>query len=268
MSENTKSGIVEQLTKSTIADLLADRIRQTSTSTKMLEIIDKRVEQFLTNIVDDAFSSYGDFSKGAKEAFKAALPGNIGNTIDLQRYNAMIEQRLCDVFASSGLANNLIEKAEVALKEAMGEELMPPVIMLSDLINAFIKANLRNADEGRWERPDLRLKESEALYSSGYMRFYFDKEKESFSSYSSERSDYRLANSLSLSPDEGKEIDGNQVYTVYAAQIEGEHVQHIISTRLIRNDWEKMVFALYYGQSKICIDCDPDDGDFYYPGND
>ncbi|RUR99411.1 hypothetical protein KHDHEBDM_01692 [Pectobacterium polaris] len=26
---------------------------------------------------------------------------------------------------------------------------------------------------------------------------------------------------------------------------------------------EKMMFALYYGQSKIIIDCDPDD--FYYP---
>lgn len=268
MSENIQSEIIAQLTKLTIADLLADRIRQASTSTKMLEIIDNRIEKCLKDIIDDTFSGYGDFSKGAKEAFKAALPGNIGNTIDLQRYNAMIEQRLRDVFAGSGLANNIIEKAESALKEAMGEQLMPPVIMLSDLINAFIKANLRNADEERWERPDLRLKESDAAYSSGYMRFYFDKEQDSSSRYSSERSDYRLANSLSLSPVEGEQIDGQQVYTVYAAQIEGQYVQHIISTRLIRNDWEKMVFALYYGQSKICIDCDPDDGDFYYPGND
>jgi len=266
MSENTKIESVELLAKSTIAEVLAQRITETSTSPKMLEIIDKRIEKCLTDVIDDAFSSWGDFSKATKEAFKAALPGNIDNVIDLQRYNAMIEQRLRDMFASSGIANNLIERAEGVLSEAMNEKLMPPVIMLSDFIEAFMLAHRREASEENWERPDLRVKEPDGAYFSDYRYFYFDKCKEASSRYSSDKSDYQLANHLSMSPVEGEQIDGSQVYEVYAAKIEDKFVQHILTTRPIRDDWEKMVFAMYYGQSKICIDCDVDD--YYYPSND
>lgn len=66
-------GAVEMLSRASIADVLAQRITVMSTSPKMLEIIDKRVEKFLVDVIDDSFSSWGDFSKGAKEAFKNAL---------------------------------------------------------------------------------------------------------------------------------------------------------------------------------------------------
>jgi hypothetical protein len=56
---------------------------------------------------------------------------------------------------------------------------------------------------------------------------------------------------------EGEQIDGDQVFEVYSAKIDDQFVQRIVNTTGLRSKWEKMVFALYYGQSKIVIDCDP-----------
>lgn len=268
MSEAEKevTTVVETLASKTIAEVLAERITTFSTSEKMLEIIDKKIEACLTGVIDDALGRYSDFSKGATDAFKKALPGNIDSVIDLGRYNSMVQDRLRAVFASSGIANDMVAKAEKALKDAMQEELLPPVIKMSTLLEAFIECHAEEASEDRWERPDFRLKESESILSTEYQHFYFDKQKEdrsSYSSYSRERSDYQLANRIDMRAIEGEMIDGDQVYEVYSAQIEDKLIQHFVSTDLINTKWEKMMFALYYGQSKICIDCDPDD--YTYP---
>lgn len=257
---------VALLVQSTIADVLAQRITAMSTSPKMLDIIDKNIENCLGSIVKDAFDCYSDFSKRSKEAFKSALPGNIDSVIDLGRYNSMIQERLKVTFASSGIANDMIAKAEHVLKEAMDETLLPPVIKLSALCEAYIDNYVGHAEEERWERPDFRLEEHEIHGTTQYMGFYFDKYRAEHSSYRSDSSRYSLANSLDLAQIEGEEVDGNPVYRVYSGKLEGKFVQDIVSTDLISSKWKKMMFALYYGQSKICIDCDPDD--YYYPGND
>ncbi|MBA7854167.1 hypothetical protein HV318_03785 [Enterobacter sp. RHBSTW-00901] len=259
-------GAVEMLSRASIADVLAQRITVMSTSPKMLEIIDKRVEKFLVDVIDDSFSSWGDFSKGAKEAFKNALPGNIDSVIDLARYNSMIADRLSAVFASSNITNDMVQKAEKALKNAMEEDLLPPVIKLSVLLEAFIDDHAEQAREENWEFPDFRLIDSESVLSTEYKHFYFDKSKEGYSRYSSERSKYSLDNCLDMRAIEGEQIDGDQVFEVYSAKIDDQFVQRIVNTTGLRSKWEKMVFALYYGQSKIVIDCDPDD--YGYPGYD
>lgn len=255
---------VNLLVRLTIAEVLSERMKAMATSETMLAILDKRIEKCLTDIVDDAFSSWGDFSKGAKEAFKAALPGNLDSVIDLGRYNTMIEQRLRDAFADSNISNDMMAKAERALKDAMDDKSLPPVIMLSALIQAFIDDNAEYACEEQQETPDLRLEEDNR-YSNKYAHFYFDKSKKE-SRYGSKDSVYNLDNNLAMRAIPGEEINGNQVYEVYSAKIDDQFVQRMVNTNLMNRDWEKMVFALYYGQSKICIDCDPDD--FSYPGND
>lgn len=266
MNEANKTEVVADLANKTIAEVMAERITAFSTSPKMLEIIDKKIESCMIGVIDDALGRYSDFSKIAEKAFKAALPGNIDSVIDLGRYNSMVQDRLREAFASSGIANNMVAKAEKVLKDAMQEELLPPVIKLSTLLEAFIDHYAGEASEDRWECPDFRLKESESILSTEYQHFYFDKQKEEFSSYSRERSDYQLANRIDMRAIEGEMIDGDQVYQVYSAQIEDKLIQHIVSTDLINTKWEKMIFALYYGQSKIVIDCDPDD--YNYPHND
>lgn len=254
------------LATQTIAEVLAERITQFSTSPKMLEIIDKKIENCLTGVMDEVLGNWSDFSKDAKQAFKASLPGNIDSVIDLGRYNAMIETRLREIFASSGIANDMIAKAEAVLKNAMDEKLLPPVIKLSTLLDAFIEEHAELAREEGWESPDFRLIDSEVCsLSHEYKHFYFDKTQEN-NRYSSSRSKFSLANCLDMRALEDEQIDGDQVFEVYSAKIDDTFVQHFISTDLVNTKWEKMMFALYYGQSKICIDCDPDD--YSYPGYD
>ena len=54
-------------------------------------------------------------------------------------------------------------------------------------------------------------------------------------------------------------FEGEQIYLMYTAAIDDKLVQDHLSTDLIRGDYEKIMFALYYVQSKINIDFDPDD---------
>lgn len=266
MSNDNNESASSLLIGKAIHEVLAERITEFSTSPKMLEIIDKKIESCLSGVIDDVFGRWSDFSKGAEAAFKAALPGNIDSVIDLGRYNAMIETRLRETFASSGIANDMIAKAEAALKEAMDETLFPPVIKLSTLLEAFIDDHKEQAREEGWECPDFRLIESESVLTAEYRHFYFDKSKESSGRYSSQRSQYSLANCLDMRAIEGEEIDGDQVFEVYSAKIDDEFVQRIVNTTRLRSKWEKMVFALYYGLSKVCVDCDPED--YSYPGYD
>lgn len=248
----------------TLSALLMQRCAMFANSEKAVEIIDKGIEKFMGDIVSDAFSTYGEFSKATKEAFKTALPGNIDSVIDLGRYNAMIEQRLRDVFATSGIANDMASKAENVLKEALDETLLPPIIKLSTLIEAFIDYNAEYAAEEQLEAPDLRLKE-EDRYGSHYAGFFFSREKKEESRYStSTYPEYSLKNHLHMRALDGELLDGDQVYEVYSATIDDALIQRIVITDCIRSKWEKMMFALFYGQSKVCIDCDPDDYSYPY----
>ncbi|MEI7375633.1 hypothetical protein [Dickeya chrysanthemi] len=245
-----------------LPELLANRITQFSTSPAMLEIIDKHVAHFVEGVVKDSLTTYGDFGKGVKDAFKAALPGSIERVVDLGRYNAMIEERLRVIFAGSNIANDMVAKAEAVLREAMDEDLLPPVIRLSALMTAFIKDNASEAAEEGWDSPSLKI-EGGSYPCAEYYSIYFDKRSEESraSRYSASKS--RHENRLSLAPVDGETSESEQVYRIYSAAIDDKLAQDYISTDLIRRDWEKMMFALYYGQSKLIIDCDEDD--FYYP---
>lgn len=269
MTTETKNDLAPDLLNKTIADVLAARITEFSTSPKMLEIIDKKIESCLSGVIDDVFGRYSDFSDGAKKAFKASLPGNIDSVIDLGRYNAMVEARLRSVFENSGIANDMAAKAEAVLKEALDEKVLPPVIKLGDFLEAYIEANAERAGEENWERPDFRLIDDDGSYlTRDYKDFYFGASCESGSIYSSlrERSVHDLANCLRLRSIKDEMFEGEQVYEVWSAKIDDKYIQQIVAISAHLSKWEKMVFALYYGQSKIIIDCDPDD--YRYPCND
>lgn len=245
-----------------LPELLANRITQFSTSPAMLEIIDKHVTRFIEEVVKDSFCTYGNFGKGVKKSFENALPGSIEHVVDLGRYNAMIKERLRATFANSGIANDMIAKAEAVLSNVMDEKLLPPVIRLSALMKAFIEDNAERAAEEGWDSPTLKI-EGGSYPCDDYRTIYFDKASENSRTNRHSSLTSRPDNRLSLAPVDGEIFEGKQVYRIYAAAIDDKLAQDYISTDFIRRDWEKMMFALYYGQSKIIIDCDPDD--FYYP---
>ena len=266
MSDENKESSALLIGKA-IHEVLAERITEFSTSQKMLEIIDKKIESCMTNVIDDVFGRWSDFSKGAEAAFKSALPGSIDSVIDLGRYNAMVEARLRSVFENSGIVKDMAAKAEAVLKDALDENLLPPVIKLGDFLEAYIEDNAERAGEEGWSKPDFRLVDDDGSYlTRDYQDFYFDKNSDSGNRFSRSSSVHGLANCLRLRSIEDEMFEGEQVYEVWSAKIDDKYIQQIVSISSHLSKWEKMVFALYYGQSKIVIDCDPDD--YSYPGYD
>ncbi|WP_368762016.1 hypothetical protein [Klebsiella pneumoniae] len=249
----------------TLAELLTHRCVEFSASPKAVEIIDQGIEKMFKDLVSDAFRSYGDFGKIMGEAFKAALPANVDSILEVGRYNELVTNALRAKWQSSGIADDMVRKAEEALTEVMTESAVPKRVRLSKLLESFIEEHQEQASREGWEKPDVRCDED-----GKFLHIYFGKEeKQRGSSYlysSSERSKYDLENSIAARLEEGKDEDGHPVYRIYSAKLEDKAIQHIVSLDLIRDEWERYMVALYYGQADLVFDCDPED--YSYPNGD
>lgn len=243
----------------TLQQLLADRVTAFANSDKPVEIIDEHVKKMFTGVIDSCFGRYGDMGKHVEEAIKAALPANLTEIFELTRYNAMIASALKDKWENSGVEADMVRLAQKQIDEVLNKDALPEVISLQDLMEAFVEDHKESAAEEQWEHPDIRFQPSDY----GGLHIYFDKKPKDHgvSSYSrsSERSEFQLDNAIHISFDRnGKDRDekGQEVGTVYSAKIDGEKISQ---TLRFRSPFEKMVAALYFGASKIVVDCDEDD---------
>ncbi len=247
------------MNQQTLQELLADRVTAYAHSDRPRELIDEGIEKLFKEIVSDAFRSYGDFGGAIKDAVKAALPANLSETFELTRYNSMVAAALREKWENSGVGADMVRLAQQQIDEVLIKDAMPETISLQQLMDSFIEDHKESAAEEHWESPDIRFQPSDY----GGLHIYFDKKPRdhSVSSYSrsSERSEYLLDNAIHISFDRnGKDRDdqGREVGSVYAAKIDN---QKISQTLKFRTDFEKMVAALYFGSSKIVVDCDEDD---------
>lgn len=244
------------MSEQTLQQLLAERVTVFAASDKPVEIIDDHVKKMFTSVIDNCFGRYGDMGKQVEEAIKAALPANLSTVFELTRYNDMVANALKEKWENSGVEADMVRRAQEAIDEVLKKDQMPDVISLQDLLEAFIDENKESAAEERWERPDIRFQESEY----GGMHIYFDKKPKEESPYSSrDRSEYSLDNAIHISFDKrGNDRDekGRQVGTVYAARIDNEKIGQ---TLRFRSKFEKLLAALYFGASKILVDCDEDE---------
>nr|DAM52174.1 MAG TPA: hypothetical protein [Caudoviricetes sp.] len=259
-NENTPVNV-----NTSLADLLTRRCVDFATSPKAVEIIDAGIEKMFKDLVGEAFRSYGDFGKVMSEAFKSALPSNVDSLLEVGRYNELVTNALRAKWQSSGIADDMVQKAEEALASVMADSAVPKRVLLSKLIESFIEEHQEEASREGWEAPDVRCDED-----GKYLHIYFDKQqKDSGSGYSyssRQRSKYDLENSIASRLEEGKDENGHPVYRIYSAKLGDKAVQHIVSLGLIHNDWERYMVALYYGQADLVFDCDPED--FSYPNGD
>lgn len=251
-----------------LSELLCERVTEFAQSDKAVELIDQGIEKMFASVVSDCFSSYGDMSKLVKESVKAALPGNISNLFELKRYNAIISESMKREWESAGLETDMQKRLHELLDGALKEHDFPPVILLSDFMNAFVEAHQREAFENGWESPKVIYKESENL--QGFYSLYFDRNPEEHSSYRT-RSEYELEYRIAFTTTDGDVLTHKDwrdqdvdipLGRVYSAVLDGKP----ISSEVAPNRFNRMIQALYYGMSKISIDCDPED--ICYPCND
>jgi hypothetical protein len=249
------NGMSEQ---QTLQQLLTTHVEAFVNSEKPAAIIDKGVEKLFNDLIEDAFRSYGDLAKVVKEAIKAAMPANVGDMIQLAKYNDLIAKSLKARWEDSCAESHLLTEAGKAIDEILIDKAMPAEISLNALIEAFIEENKEEAVENQWEYPDVRIAESEY---GGY-HIYFDKQpKNDGLRHSRERSQCDLEYAIHVNFRDGSMPDakGNSIGEVYSAKVGGDKIREAMT---LRSATDRMIAALYFGNSRLVIDCV--EGDFSY----
>lgn len=255
----------------TLSALLTQRCVEFSKSPAAVEIIDKGVEKLFTNIVDNAFSSYGDFGKLMGDAMKKALPSGVENIVELERYNALIVRLIREKWATAGIENSIVEQMTALVNEFTSEEAIPAYIMASDFWKTFIEDQSEKALEEQWECPQVHV-DRDSSYGSVVVGLH--PEPASSGSYFSTTKDraHSCDFYFHLSPKQDRDgrerintlHDGHQVYELIGGQVE----RGVLGKRIIKpySRFDKLVMALYYGGSVLVWDEEPDD--LYYPSYD
>lgn len=249
--------------ESTLSELLTARCVQFANSPKAVEIIDQGIEKLFKELVSDAFRSYGDFGKQITDAFKASLPTNISDVIDLPKYNQMVVNLTREAWANSGVTTDMQKKVLELVEEFTSDEAIPKFVMASDLWKAFIEDNEERATEEQWDAPQVFVEESEY----GHIWLGLHPEPANTNRHSSSRtlSAHSCDFLLALSPQKTREgrtetpatHEGHQVYDLFAGHMDNGVLGKKVISAYSRFD--KLVMALYYGGSLLVWDESPED---------
>lgn len=245
-------------TNITLEKLLHERVSAFASSDTPAKIIDKHVEKMFSDVIENAFRSYGDMGKAVSEAVKAALPSNISDMFELTRYNALIANSIKQAWNSSGVEADMLRRANAALEAALKDEAIPEKVSLRELLEAFVEEHKEEAVENQWERPEIRFEDSN--YGGG-LHIYFDEKPEEEAARGSRmfgntpRSNYSLKNAIHVRWRD-VDFDSDKVGEVYSAKIDDDPIGKNFS---IHTRWERLIVALYFGCAKLVIDCDSDD---------
>lgn len=249
----------------TLQVLLAERVTAYAQSDRPRELIDEGIEKLFQEVVKDTFRSYGAFGDAIKEAVKAALPANVSDMFELQRYNGLVANALRERWEAAALQTTVLERADKAIAEVLDSDgLLTGEVSLKALLDEFIDAHKEEAADGHWSRPDIRFEESESG-SSEFLYIAFDPEPENsrdrFMLDSVPRHKYSLKNSLHVhikgSRETGEHFRPTEQFgEVISAKLDDKKVA--INMR-IRSKWERMLASLYFGNAILVIDCEPDD---------
>lgn len=253
------------MSNQTLQQLLAERVSIYAQSDRPRELIDEGIEKLFKEVVSDAFRSYGDFGGAIKEAVKAALPANVTDVFELQRYNALVANALRERWAAAALQSTVLERADKAIAEVLdGDGLITGEISLRALLDEFIVEHKDKAAEERWSRPEIRFEESECG-SSTFLYIGFDPEPEHsrdrFMYSSDKRSIHSLKHSLHVRITGERGVEDHfrskeRLGSVIGAKLDD---QKIAVNMLVRTKWERMLASLYFGNAVLVIDCDEDE---------
>lgn len=250
----------------TLNELLTESIDRFSQSDEPQKIIDRAVKSLFTDLIQSAFASYGPFGRQIDALIKNALPQNFEEIAALPKYNRLIIDALKNEWNSSGVERQFIDKTTEAMQNFLNEEKVPEIIFLSDLLNVFMEENEEQAEEEEWRKPSLIIDEEEASFpsSSKTCHIYFEEQPPNPDSISGSK--YHFKNNLSGHlTEETIEQNGSTypIYKIYSAKFDGIQMNKLLKHNCTK--FESMMIALYFGTSKLALDCQADD--IYYPND-
>lgn len=238
-------------------------------SPEYAEMIQTHVRKLYEKTIEDTFR-WGNFPDAVKKALEAALPANISEFVDLPRYNLLMAKELAAQWEMNGVSERLVTGMKSMVLEFVKSHEVPKYIKASDLWAAFIEGNKEEAAHEGWERPEVLMEHSE------YGSFTVGLEKEPYDEsgiYSSRKKTYahQFNNSLHFSKVRTHEsrkgwidelYEGKPVWRLFSGKIDDDTLGKEVVQ--FRGKFEKLVAALYYGDSLLILDADDAD-DIYYP---
>ncbi|HEJ7869753.1 MULTISPECIES: hypothetical protein [Serratia] len=238
-------------------------------SPEYAEMISAHVRKLYEKAIEDTFS-WGDFPRAVKRALEAALPANISDFVDLPRYNLLMAKELAAQWEMNGVSERLVTGMKTMVLDFVKSHDVPKYIKASDLWNAFIEDHKEEAAHEGWQRPEVLMEHSE------YGSFTVGLEKEPYeesSLYSSRKKTYvhQFKNSLYLNKVQTHEDrkgwvdelhEGKPVWRLYSGKLDDDTLGKEVVQ--FRGKFDKLIAALYYGDSLLILDADDAD-EVYYP---
>lgn len=245
-------------------------------SPEYAEMIRTHVAKLYEEAIKDTFR-WGKFPDSVKKALESALPGNITEMVDLPRYNLLLARTLQEQWAGNAVSERLVTQMQDLVKEFIEQDKTPKFIKASDLWAAFIDEHQEEAAHEQWEAPEVIIDFDEQSYGK-YFQIGLCKEPATDSSASRrglsrrEKTHYfecdiylgfRRVNESHERDAAPLMQDGFEVYSLYTGQLDGHDVLGKQAVQF-RSKFERLVGALYYGDSLLVLD-ESDADDITYP---
>lgn len=236
-------------------------------SPEYAEMIRAHVKKLYDEAIKDTFS-WGDFPKAVKKAIQDALPANISELVDLPRYNVLMARTLAEQWETKAVGDQVVQHMQDLVLKFIKEDETPEFIHASDLWAAYIEENAEEALHEGWGAPHVVTTDEDGFFYVGLCK----EPEESSSSWrsTSKNKPYHCDIYLGfhhVTDEDRKPVqhEGDSVYTLFAGKLENSDALGKKPVQF-RSKFEKLVGALYYGNSKLVLNEGAED--IYYPGYD
>lgn len=254
----------------TLANDIARHCRQFEQSDAYQEMLRKHVAALYETAIEGAFR-WSDFSKTIRKALEESLPANISEMVDLPKYNLLLARTMAEQWETKAVGEQMVKQMQDLITNFVKEDSIPEFIKASELWQAYTESYAEEALHNGWESPHVVVSND---VGDGFFYVGLDKEPQgSSSSYLSRTvkdKPYQCEVYLGFHHviDDRKQAvqhDGHDVYTLFAGQLDNSDALGKKPVQF-RDKFEKLVGALYYGNSKLIDDMSAED--IYYPGHD
>jgi len=253
----------ENIASSLAADI-ARHCAEFEKSDAYSEMILAAVKSLYEEAIKDTFR-WGNFPKAVKEALESALPANISEIVDLPRYNLMMARALAESWETSAVSDQLVKQMQDLVIDFIKEDEIPEFIKASELWAAYIEQYQDEALHEGWEHPHVTVSDDDR----GFVLVGFNKENKNRSRSHSDKpymcEVYLGFHRVTDKDRKAVKQDGDEFYTLYAGKLGHSDA---LGKKPVRfgSKFERLVGALYYGNSKLIMNEDPTE--IYYPGHD
>lgn len=256
-----------------LANAINEHCRQFEASEEFHEMVRKHVRALYESAIQDTFR-WGKFPDAVKNALTEALPANISEVCDLPKYNLLLARTLDEQWKTNAVSDRLVTQMQALVKDFIEQDQTPKYIKASDLWAAYIEEHQEEAAREGWERPQVVIAEPDEDWLQNYFQIGLEKEPYQASRWntSREKTNYfqcetYLCFRKETIREDRKEVpvlhEGHEVGSLYSGQLDGGDPLGKKPVQF-RSKFEKLVGALYYGDSLLVLDaCDADD--IYYP---